>query len=146
MASHYTDTRKMLPCMPTCCRRNMSSRHGQYLGRHRFWTCRRRVGQYVGNMSGRHTRVCQSELFYDIQKSDISCRSPDSWAWTDQSQISLPHSPTPPKCSKRAILVLMNNLGIVYHQCCSSSCLDLSISAPIPARFTAPGNGNQVQT
>jgi hypothetical protein len=49
------------------------------------------------------------------------CRSPDSWAWTDQSQISLPHLPTPPKCSTRAHLALINNLGIVYHQYCSSS-------------------------
>jgi hypothetical protein len=49
------------------------------------------------------------------------CRSPDSLAWTDQSQISLPHSPTPPKCSTRAILALINNLGIAYHQYCSSS-------------------------
>ncbi len=51
------------------------------------------------------------------------CRSPDSWAWT--SQISLPHSPTPPKCTTRAILALINNLGIVYHQFCSSSLLGI---------------------
>jgi hypothetical protein len=31
------------------------------------------------------------------------------------------HSPTPPKCSTRAIVALINNLGIVYHQYCSSS-------------------------
>jgi hypothetical protein len=31
------------------------------------------------------------------------------------------HSPTPPKCSTRAIMALINNLGIVYHQYCSSS-------------------------
>jgi hypothetical protein len=49
------------------------------------------------------------------------CRSPDSWPWTDHAQISLIHSPTPPKCSTRAILALINNLGIVYHQYCSSS-------------------------
>jgi hypothetical protein len=49
------------------------------------------------------------------------CRSPDSWLWTDHSQISLPHSPTPPKCSTRAIMALINNLGIVYHQYCCSS-------------------------
>jgi hypothetical protein len=49
------------------------------------------------------------------------CRSPDSWPWTDHSQISLIHSPTPPKCSTRAIVALINNLGIVYHQYCSSS-------------------------
>ncbi len=49
------------------------------------------------------------------------CRSPDSWAWTDHTQISLPHSLTPPKCSTRANLALINNLGIVYHQYCSSS-------------------------
>ncbi len=49
------------------------------------------------------------------------CRSPDSWLWTDHSQISLTHSPTPPKCSTRAIMALINNLGIVYHQYCSSS-------------------------
>jgi len=35
----------------------------------------------------------------------------------DQSQ----HLPTPPKCSMRAIVALINNLGIVYHQYCSSS-------------------------
>jgi hypothetical protein len=51
------------------------------------------------------------------------CRSPDSWLWTDHSQISLKHSPTPPKCSTRAIMALINNLGIVYHQYCSSSIL-----------------------
>ncbi len=49
------------------------------------------------------------------------CRSPDSWPWTDHAQISLIHSPTPPKCSTRAIMALINNLGIVYHQYCSSS-------------------------
>ena len=49
------------------------------------------------------------------------CRSPDSWIWTDHSQISLLHSPTPPKCGTRAIVALINNLGIVYHQYCSSS-------------------------
>ena len=48
------------------------------------------------------------------------CRSPDSWPWSDQPQISLTHSPTPPKCSTRAIMALINNLGIVYHQYCSS--------------------------
>ena len=52
------------------------------------------------------------------------CRSPDSWPWTDHAQISLIHSPTPPKCSTRAIVALINNLGIVYHQYCSSSYLD----------------------
>jgi hypothetical protein len=49
------------------------------------------------------------------------CRSPDSWPCTDHAQISLIHSPTPPKCSTRAIVALINNLGIVYHQYCSSS-------------------------
>jgi hypothetical protein len=49
------------------------------------------------------------------------CRSPDSWLWTDHPQIRLSHSPTPPKCSMRAIVALINNLGIVYHQYCSSS-------------------------
>jgi hypothetical protein len=49
------------------------------------------------------------------------CRSPDSWPWTDHSQISLIHSPPPPKCSTRPIMALINNLGIVYHQYCSSS-------------------------
>ncbi len=53
------------------------------------------------------------------------CISPDSWLWTDHSQISLTHSPTPPKCSTRAIMALINNLGIVYHQYCSSSYLDI---------------------
>jgi hypothetical protein len=41
---------------------------------------------------------------------------PASWAWTDHTQLSLPHLPTPPKCSTRANLALINNLGIVYHQ------------------------------
>ena len=54
------------------------------------------------------------------------CRSPDSWPWTDHAQISLIHSPTPPKCSTRALMALINNLGIVYHQYCSSSYLELS--------------------
>ena len=49
------------------------------------------------------------------------CRSPDSWAWSDHPQISLTHSPTPPQCSTRALMALINNLGIVYHQYCSSS-------------------------
>ncbi len=49
------------------------------------------------------------------------CRSPDSWPCTDHAQISLFHSPTSPKCSTRAILALINNLGIVCHQYCSSS-------------------------
>jgi hypothetical protein len=49
------------------------------------------------------------------------CRSPYSWLWTDHSKISLTHLPTPPKCSVRAIMALINNLGIVYHQYCSSS-------------------------
>ena len=44
------------------------------------------------------------------------CRSPDSWPWSDHTQISLTYSPTPPKCSMRAIMGLINNLGIVYHQ------------------------------
>ena len=57
---------------------------------------------------------------------DVGCRSPDSWLWTDHTQISLSHSPTPPKCSTRAIVALINNLGIVYHQYCSSSYLDYS--------------------
>jgi len=52
------------------------------------------------------------------------CRSPDSWPGTDHAQISLFHSPTPPKCSMGATLALINNLGIVYHQYCSSSYLD----------------------
>ena len=53
-----------------------------------------------------------------------NCRSLVSWPWTDHFQISLIHSPTPPKCSMRAIVALINNLGIVYHQYCSSSYLD----------------------
>jgi len=51
-------------------------------------------------------------------------RSPDSWPGTEHPQISLFHSPTPPKCSTRATLALINNLGIVYHQYCSSSVTD----------------------
>jgi hypothetical protein len=53
------------------------------------------------------------------------CRSPDSWTWTDHSQISLMHLPTPPKRSMRANMALINNLGSVYHQYCSSSNGDL---------------------
>ncbi len=51
----------------------MSARHCQYLGRHRFWSCCRHVGQHVGNMSGRHTRVCRCRFnhFFNIRKSDI---------------------------------------------------------------------------
>ena len=60
------------------------------------------------------------------------CRSPDSWLWTDHSQISLTHSPTPPKCSTRTIMALINNLGIVYHQYCSSSYLDYICADPGP--------------
>jgi len=55
-------------------------------------------------------------------REGVYCRSPDSWPCTDHAQISLIHLPTPPKCSTRAILALINNLGIVYHQYCSSSC------------------------
>ena len=55
------------------------------------------------------------------ERCDCGCRSPDSWPCTDHAQISLFHSPTPPKCSTRAIMALINNLGIVYHQYCSSS-------------------------
>ncbi len=65
---------------------------------------------------------------------------PASWVWTDHTQISLPHSPTPPKCSTRAIGTLINNLGIVYHQYCSSSYLDHPAN---PGSLTALGNGNQ---
>ncbi len=57
---------------------------------------------------------------------------PASWPWSDHAQISLIHSPTPLKCSTRAIMALINNLGIVYHQYCSSSYLDLSFSNRIP--------------
>jgi hypothetical protein len=55
------------------------------------------------------------------------CRSPDSREWTGRLQIWLAYLPTPPKCSTRAIIALKNNLGIVYHQYCSSSYLDYSI-------------------
>jgi len=65
---------------------------------------------------------CQPcKLFTPLLKKLHACRSPDSWPCTDHAQISLIHSPTPPKCSTRAILALINNLGIVYHQYCSSS-------------------------
>jgi len=57
-------------------------------------------------------------------ETNSPCRSPDSWPWTDHALISLIHSPTPPKCSTRAIVALINNLGIVYHQYCSSLYLD----------------------
>jgi hypothetical protein len=59
----------------------------------------------------------------DIFRMD--CRSPDSWPWSDHPQISLMHSPTPHKCSTRALMTLINNLGSVYHQYCSSSYLDI---------------------
>jgi hypothetical protein len=48
------------------------------------------------------------------------CISPDSRVRTGHPQIWLTYSPTPPKCSTRALLALINNLGIVYHQYCSS--------------------------
>ena len=63
----------------------------------------------------------------------LYCRSPDSWLWTDHSQMSLTHSPTPPKCSTRAIMALINNLGIFYHQSCSSSYLDYIRADPGPS-------------
>jgi len=45
---------------------------------------------------------------------------------------SLFHLPTPPKCSTRATLALINNLGIVYHQYCSSSeCAAISPSTTV---------------
>jgi len=59
------------------------------------------------------------------QALQTACRSPDSWTLTDHSQISLTQLPTPPKCSMRAIMALINNLVIVYHQYCSSSYLDI---------------------
>ena len=74
--------------------------------------------------------------------SSSDCRSPDSWPCTDHAQISLFHSPTPPKCSTRAIVALINNLGIVYHQYCSSSYLDHPAN---PGSLTALGNGNQAR-
>ncbi len=49
------------------------------------------------------------------------CRSQDSWEWTDHPQIWLTYLLTLPKCSTRALLALINNLGILYHQYCSSS-------------------------
>ena len=67
------------------------------------------------------TTLQELEGFTYATALDLNCRSPDSWSWTDHSQISLFHSPTPPKCSTRAIVALINNLGIVCHQYCSSS-------------------------
>jgi len=75
----------------------------------------------------------QFERFYSLKDSVVGssrisvnspCRSPEAWPWTDHAQISLIHSPTPPKCSTKAIVALINNQGIVYHQFCSSSYLD----------------------
>jgi hypothetical protein len=63
------------------------------------------------------------------------CRSPDSWLWTDYSQISLMHSPTPPKCSTRAIMALINNLGIVYYQYCSSSAMPVAVCNSLVSAF-----------
>jgi hypothetical protein len=77
--------------------------------------------QSVGNSGGRDFAE-EARPGWSVWED--ACRSPDSWSWTDQSQISLPHSPTPPKCSTRVIMALINNLGIVYHQYCSSSYLD----------------------
>ncbi len=54
------------------------------------------------------------------------------WPGSDPGQISLIHTPTPLKCSTRALMALINNLGIVYHQYCSSSYLDISFSSRIP--------------
>jgi len=83
--------------------------------------------------------ICNSELppslqaLGEIQLDNIDeCRSPDSWLWTDHSQISLAHLPTPPICSTRAIMALINNLGIVYHQYCSSSYLYYICANPGP--------------
>ena len=94
--------------------------------------------QSVGNSGGRDFAE-EARPGWSVWED--ACRSPDSWSWTDQSQISLPHSPTPPKCSTRVIMALINNLGIVYHQYCSSSYLDYfrlrqrkSISNLIPTR------------
>ncbi len=53
------------------------------------------------------------------------CRSPDSWPWSDQPQISLTHSPTPPNCSSRASMALINNQVLfttntaLLHRCSS---------------------------
>ncbi len=55
-----------------------------------------------------------------------------SWPGSDHGQIGLIHSPTPLKCSTRALMALINNLGIVYHQYCFSPYLDLSFSSRIP--------------
>jgi hypothetical protein len=80
------------------------------------------------------------------------CRSPDSWPWTDHAQISLIHSPTPPKCSTRAIVALINNLGIVYHQYCSSSStglhdpLETHQSFPSIGLFGYGGNGQLLRS
>ena len=77
--------------------------------------------QSVGNSGGRDFAK-EARPGWSVWED--ACRSPDSWSWTDQSQISLLHSPTPPKCSTRVIMALINNLRIVYHQYCSSSYLD----------------------
>ncbi len=44
------------------------------------------------------------------------CISPDSQEQIVRPQIWLTYSPTPPKCSTRAIIALINNLYIIYHQ------------------------------
>jgi hypothetical protein len=47
------------------------------------------------------------------------CKSPDSQEQIVRTQIWLTYFLTPPKCSTRAIIALINNLGIVCHQNCS---------------------------
>jgi hypothetical protein len=93
---------------------------------HSFRICA--VSAMICRRVGIDVRIDSSPGAYCSMYSFITshCRSPDSWPWTDHSQISLIHSPTPPKCSSRAIMALINNLGIVYHQYCSSSYLDYS--------------------
>ena len=62
---------------------------------------------------------------------------------TDRPLLPGSHAtPTPPKCNTRAIVALINNLGIVYHQYCSSSYLDYIDEAVPPS---ALGNGNQAR-
>ena len=76
---------------------------------------------------------------------NAGCKSPDFQGPTDGPQLWVTYSPTPTptKCSTRAIMALVYSLGIVHHQYCSSSILELSI---VSNAALGLGNGNQVRT
>ena len=92
-----------------------------HIVKNKKWECTRTKQQLVSLIS---CTCLQAYFVWCIFSIIITCRPPsDTWSWTDHLQINLMHLPTPPKCSTRAIMALINNLGIVYHQYCSSSYL-----------------------